>query len=243
MQIFADASLNDDKKIAGVGCVCVSSENENVTEQSSFFSASSIHIAELFALGYAVHFGLLSGKKSVRIVSDSAAALNKLHQYMECVTAKERLNKKQHIFMAKLEKSSIQKDILNRMVNAFMHSDIHFSFGYTHGHQKGAAFGTDGYWNEKADGAAAVGRIYGEHAKEKGFERKIEDSCKALCPIVAKEEVKNWGKNVQTFFVPYQPKKVKVKIEAHHKGRQRDCDSYHVRIDGAVKMRVIFKSR
>ncbi len=247
MDIFTDASLNDNKKISGVGCVFVDTQKGVVTERSSFFSNNSIHIAELCALMFAVQAVGKSDLSDVRIVSDSTSALNKLHYYISCKKTKPyKLNKEQLRFLHNLNRSDIQSVLLDEMFKVFVSSSVRFTFAYVPGHQKHPPVNSDCYWNDRADKAAQNGRLLGEVSQKNGILHSIADVCD-----FSDNADNGWGggmseqvlANVRTIFVEPHPKKVKVKLIEHHKGRQKDGDCHHIKINTTIHFYANMKTR
>ena len=161
MDIFTDASLNDRKKIAGVGVVFVPSQTSvPVTLCNSYCSVNKIETAELFAIARALTLIKPEANESVRVLSDSVGALKKIQRVFHHPDQKQI-----HTI-----KDLVQRRILYSMSFSFSkicHMD--FSFWYVHGHQHKIKIATDAYYNSMADQQALYGRMNGEliHQQEK----------------------------------------------------------------------------
>ena len=234
MDFFTDASFNAEKKIAGIGCVCVDKTNGEVSHHSSCIKVENIQLAELCALMFGVQKALLSGAKTVRIVSDSMASINILHKYINCVDG-VKLSSEQKKFVAHLEQTPMQKEVLDKMIEVFMNSGITFQFVHVNGHQETKESGSDEYWNKRADRASKKGRILAYTLFEENALRGVED----LLETKTLEQPDDWRSRIQVPFIQNKRKEKTVrprKVARHKKENQKRSN----RSDG-INLRIINK--
>ena len=237
MDFFTDASLNGEKQVAGIGCVCVDDRSDETSEFASFFKMDNIHFAELYALAFAVQKAASLGVRNARIVSDSVSALNTLHWYVDAITnvRSRNMTAEQKQFLRNIDASPVQKTALDNIVNTFMTSGISFKFVHVNGHLKSAKVGSDGYWNKRADRAAKNARILGENAFENGIVHQPDE---ILTNYSALPTLDDWRDRIQ---VPYvhakqKDKNLPKKVARHRKSNE---DTYNIRImvNLRIKMR------
>ncbi|MBE6449241.1 MAG: reverse transcriptase-like protein [Alphaproteobacteria bacterium] len=214
MDFFTDASFNSEKKMAGIGCVCVDKANGEVSHHSSCIKVENIQLAELCALMFGVQKALLSGAKTVRIVSDSMASINILHKYINCVDG-AKLSSEQKKFIKHLEQTPMQKEVLDKMIDVFINSSITFQFAHVNGHQETRESGSDAYWNKRADRASKKGRILAQTLFEQSVLRGVEQ----FLETNTDEQTDDWRARIQ---VPFIQNKKKDKIQrpkkvVHHR--------------------------
>lgn len=161
MDIFTDASLNDKKKIAGVGVVFVPpQESSVVTCYNTYCSVNKIETAELFAIALALSMIKPQPNENVRVITDSLQALKKIQRIFHHPDQRQ----------INTIRDAMQKRIMYNMSFSFSNiREIPFSFRYTHGHQHKGQTATDAYYNALADQQALIGRMNGEaiHQQEK----------------------------------------------------------------------------
>ena len=154
MNIFTDASFNNDKKMAGVGIVFVwPSETRALKPYHNFFSTNNNETAELFAISTAITHVVYFSPDSVHLFSDSLGSLRKIQRIFH------------HPNQRQIEtiRDPTQKKILYNISASFAQiQDIDFSFHYIHGHQKKPIEHSNGYYNMIADQEASSGRLLGE---------------------------------------------------------------------------------
>lgn len=236
MDFFTDASLNSEKEIAGIGCVCIDDKKSETSEYSTFFKIDNIHFAELYALAFAVQKASALGVRNARIVSDSVSALNTLHYYIDAITAvrSRNLSSEQKQFLRNIDASPVQKKALDSIVDVFMTSGVSFKFVHANGHQKSAKVGSDGYWNKRADRAAKKIREFIELSES----IEIPDFEHILPDISAKPMQDDWRDKIQAPYVQakQKDKSVPKKVSRHKKSNE---DTYNIRImvNLRIKMR------
>ena len=154
MDIFTDASLNDKKKIAGIGVVFVwPTQPVNIQRINGYLLTDNIETAELSAISEAVARIAPFHPQSVRLFSDSEGALRKLQRIFHHPTQ----NQIQTIA------NPVQKDILYDISASFrMMLDVDFSFYRIKGHQRKPAEFTEAYYNMLADQEASSARLLAE---------------------------------------------------------------------------------
>ena len=158
VDIFTDASLNDEQKIAGIGMVFVPSQGKptGVLRLNTHVWTDKIETAELFAIAIALSKLHPENTDAVRIVTDSDKAIKailNIFQYPE----PDRIK---HV------KDLVQKKILYGISASFEKmKNVPFSFTLIRGHQARAPIFSDGYYNNLADIEAEIGRIGGESVR------------------------------------------------------------------------------
>ena len=154
MDIFTDASFNNDKKMAGIGIVFAwpSSEKRHLPHHT-YFSTNNNETAELFAISTAINRAVSFSPASVRLFSDSLGSLRKIQRVFHYPNQRQ----------IETIRDPSQKRILYNISASFTRmQDIFFSFHYIHGHQKKSAVLSGGYYNMLADQEASSGRLLGE---------------------------------------------------------------------------------
>ena len=154
MDIFTDASLNDRKKVAGIGAVFVPSKLDMAIRcYNSYCFVNKIETAELLAIAMALSLLNPEADKSIRVISDSKGALRKIQSIFHH-------SNQNHIHTIR---DSLQKKILYNISSSFSKIlNMKFSFCCIHGHQHKIQEASDGYYNSVADQEALKGRMNGE---------------------------------------------------------------------------------
>ena len=154
MDIYTDASLNDQKKIAGIGLVFVDSPHEPSPRcWNAYFSIDNIETAELFAVSAAISHAVSYHPNVVRLFSDSTGALRKIQRIFQYPSQRQ----------IQTITNPLQQKIMYHISTSFeMMQDSDFSFHCIRGHQPKPVEFSYGYYNMLADRAAADGRLLGE---------------------------------------------------------------------------------
>lgn len=181
MKIFTDASLNDAKKTAAFSCIVVSDDNQLIEQYGFAFYTKSVHFSELFAVRQAIQIALKKNLPEVNIYSDSAAVLDKLEDYVRCLSKTETaLSHHDRKFLSRLdsERVPLQKRTLDEIIDMFeKNKDVKFNLIHVHGHQRckkdmETEADYNAYWNDMADKLAEEVRQMGETAN--GDEEKLK---------------------------------------------------------------------
>ena len=233
MDFFTDASLNDEKGVAGIGCLCVDGSRE-VSEIIVPCHVNNIHTAELCALAFAVRKAAKLDVRSARIVSDSVSAINILHNYMKCIKS-GKMDAEQKKFLQFIERTPYQKAILENIVDTFKNSSVSYQFVHTDAHQKSSEVGSDAYWNKRADKAAKKGKKFAETIMENEQIQRPEELLDF--PFVNGNCADDWRSRVQVPQVQAKPKNKTVpkKVSRHRKNMEDTCN---VRIMVNVRINV-----
>lgn len=210
MDIFTDASLNDHKKIAGVGAVFVPAGGEIICH-NSYCSTRNIQTAELFAIAVALRLIRRQKEGQVRVVSDSMDTLKTMKNIF-------RYTDQHHI---REVDDLMQKRILYNLADTFSRMpNVEFLFQHVAGHQRKPIEGSDGYYNMLADEEADVGRMKGET----NFLKGITYSSSEEGIIYNQSEIYITAPRQIQFVMNDNPEKEeKPKRIARHKDERKQC--------------------
>ena len=217
MDIFTDASLNDKKKIAGIGMVFVWPNQQVSTKTGhAYFETDNIETAELFAIHQAIEKSSSFSPRRVRLFSDSVGVLRKLQRVFQYPDQNQihTIN------------NPVQRKILYDISASFqMMYGVNFSFHYIKGHQGKPIPFTNGYYNMLADQEASSGRLLGEmlFQSPRNSSQDKDESAQSSSPITY------WIASPEQISFHYEDLPQKPKLISKFAGRKKVATIRHVK--------------